>query len=544
MNSAERPSFSDRLAPVGRDAARSRVAGRGPARERADRPAGVSRRLPRPARIVVPPVARPLPPPQAPPRVHLYDVLMDVDHPAFPDLGRLLWTLVATQWQWVDRRVEAVALAGERRFRRRMSVDCHVPPDVVELAADLGFDRFFVPLRVVTKRPLLAFDLRLGDTSVPLLTRQQSAMAARAVLHAAVEELGHDLTIEVVAALDQLATSDHPGGATALRMLDLDEEGIGSVRLGRTTTPADLARWAITTFDNNYLLLADVGLHEIRRRTLFKITQDIGATLKGPSHTLPWRSAISWEPTSFVFDVPDVTAATSYLFQFETPDGLMAAGGELFGATLADDPLPDDDDLAIEGESWRGEDDGRLLNGDTAAGRVPEDGDVVEIGGRRPFGAAASQGAVLGLQAHLHEVPEADTYNAEVLVRASPDGLLRASAVSACFSAVLLLLATLVANRLGERQADSSAALLLVLPGVISTYLARPGEHHLVSRLLLGVRTLTVASGMVVYTAAAVVVSDVAPGLVREIWAGLTVVATVIAIVLTVAVRRCRSVGW
>jgi hypothetical protein len=62
--------------------------------------------------------------------------------------------------------------------------------------------------------------------------------------------------------------------------------------------------------------------------------------------------------------------------------------------------------------------------------------------------------------------------------------------------------------------------------------------------MLLGVRTLTVASGMIVYTAAAVVVSDVAPGLVREIWAVLTVFATVIAVVLTVAVRRCRSVGW
>jgi hypothetical protein len=480
-----------------------------------------------------------MPMPDVPPRVHLYDVLMDVDHPAFTDLGRLLWTLVATQWQWVDRRVEAVALAGERRFRRRMSVDCHVPPDVVELAAELGFDRFFVPLRVVTKRPLLAFDLRLGDVSVPLLTRQQSAMAARAVLHAAAEQLGHELTIEVVAALDQLATSDHPGGATALRLLDLDEDRDANIRLGRSTTPVELARWAITTFDNNYLLLADVGLHEIRRRTLFKITQDIGSTLKGPSHSLPWRSAISWEPTSFVFDVPDVTATTSYLFQFETPDGLMAAGGELFGAMAADDPYPDDDDVAVEGDhhqrvSWVDRWDPRGRSG--PAPRTDR--------GRLPFGAAASQGAVLGLQAQLDEVPEADTYNAEVLVRASPDGLLRASAVSACFSAALLFIATLIANKLGSARADSSAALLLVLPGVISTYLARPGEHHLVSRLLLGVRTLTVASGMIVYVAAAIVVSNVAPGAVREIWGVLTVAATVIAVILTVAVRRCRSVGW
>jgi hypothetical protein len=529
MNS-ERSPFPDRLPPVGRASARpgqpgSAGLGGFTGSSRTDRPAGVSRRLPRPARIVVPPTSRPRPTPLPPgPRIHLYDVLMDVDHPAFPDLGRLLWTLVATQWSWVDRRVEAVALAGERRFRRRMSVDCHVPSAVAELADDLGFDRFFVPLRVVTKRPLLAFDLRLGDVSVPLLTRQQSVMAARAVLHAAVEQLGHELTDDIVAALDRLATSDHPGGATALRLLGLDgdEDQERAVRLGRTTTPADLARWAVTTFDNNHLLLADVALHEIRRRTLFKITQDIGSTLKGPSHTLPWRSAIAWEPTSFVFDVPDVTTTTSYLFQFETPDGLMAAGGELFGATAAFDPDPDDDDLAVEGDN-------------DAHHRDP---------GRSPFGVAASQGAVLGLQAQLDEVPEADTYNAEVLVRASPDGLLRASAVSACFSAVLLLLATLVANDIGSTRLDSSAALLLVLPGVISTYLARPGEHHLVSRMLLGVRTITVVSGMTVYLAAAIVVSGIAPGAIREIWGVLTLVAAIPAVILTVAVRRCRSVGW
>jgi hypothetical protein len=457
--------------------------------------------MPRPARVIVPPVARPMSSPAPVPRVNLYDALMDVDHPTFPDLGRLLWTLVATQWSWVDRRVEAVGLAGERRFRRRMSVDCHLPSDVVELAADLGFDRFFVPLRVVTKRPLLAFDLRLGDNSVPLLTRQQSAMAARAVLHAAVEQLGEELTIDIVAALDQLASSDAPGGDTALRLLGLDGtrgEAPGGVFLGQNTTPVDLARWAVTTFDNNYLLLADVPLHETRRRMLFKVTQDIGSTIKGPSHTLPWRSAIAWEPTSFVFDVPDVTTATSYLFQFETPDGLMAAGGELFGASAGDDT-------------------------------------------RHSFGVDASQGAVLGLQAQLEEVPEAETYNAEVLVRASPDGLLRASAVSACFSAVLLLIATIIANDISKTQVDSSAALLLVLPGVISTYLARPGEHHLVSRMLLGVRTLTVISAMIVYLAAAVVVTDVAPGLVREIWGVLAVLAAVPAVALTVAVRRCRS---
>jgi hypothetical protein len=109
---------------------------------------------------------------------------------------------------------------------------------------------------------------------------------------------------------------------------------------------------------------------------------------------------------------------------------------------------------------------------------------------------------------------------------------------------VLLVLATLVANDIATNRIDSSAALLLVLPGVISTYLARPGEHYWVSRMLLGVRTLSVISAMSVYLAAAVVVTGIVPGAVREVWGTLAAVSLVPAVALGVALRRCRSATW
>jgi len=432
----------------------------------------------------------------ATPDLDPYEVLMDAGHPAFADLGRLLWTLVATQWSWVDRRVENVSLAGERSFRRHMSIDCRVPPLVAELADELGFGRFFVPLRFVTKQPLLAFDLRLGDRAVPLLTRRQNSMAAHAVLRAAIEEAGIPITSDVVDAIGRVAGDEAHSAEATLQLLDITEPG----RVGETATPTELAHWAVTTFDTNYLLLADVALAEVRRRTIFKVSQEVGPTMRG-TQELPLRSGIAWQPTSFVFETPAVTATSSYHFLFDAPDGLVVAGGELFGAVVSD----------------------------------PE---------RRRFGTAASQGSVLGLHANVGEVPPADSYNAEVLVRPSPDGLLRSSAVSSCFSTVLLILAALLANRIDNTRVDASTALLLVLPGVVSTFLARPGEHYWVSRMLRGVRVLTLLSAITVYLAAAVLVTGVADGSVQAIWTVLALVSAVPATALVVASRRCQSYGW
>lgn len=425
--------------------------------------------------------------------LEIYDVLMDTEHPVFPDLGRLLWTLIATQWHWVDRRVETVSLVGERRFRRHMSVDCRVPPAVTDAAKDLGFDRFVVPLRLVAERPLLSFDLHLGDQPVPFLTRAQGTQAERAVLRAAVEQLGRPLTPEVIEALDDVATSGHLAASRALNLLDLSQPGwvVG------TATPEQLAHWAITTFAGSFLLLADVSLYDIRHRRVFKISEELGPET---SKALPLRSEIAWRSTEFVFDAHDVIATSSYHFQFIAPDGLMVDGGQLFAAAAEED-----------------------------AERVA-------------FGSESSQGQVLGVNAHVEEVPEADTYSVAVRLRPSPEGLLRASAISASFSTALLCLAVIFVNQIDDTRLESSTALLLVLPGIVSTMFLRPGEHSLVSRLLRGTRTMLLSSAVTIYVAAAaVLVVGARPSTLRLIWALLAVLSTLPTLALIQAVRRSQA---
>jgi hypothetical protein len=232
-----------------------------------------------------------------------------------------------------------------------------------------------------------------------------------------------------------------------------------------------------------------------------------------------------------------VTAASSYHFQFVAPDGMVIAGGGMFGTTdepdaAATPPLPEPPLRGLVRS---------LGHGPTGPGsREVTAGRPTSDLSRSAFGTSASQGSVLGLNTHIADVPEADSYSVEVLVCPSPDGLLRACAVSAAFSAILLFLAAAFSHRLDGGRLDASIALLLVLPGVISTLLARPGEHHLVSRLLRGVRLLTLSSAICLYFAAAVVVAGVAGSALRSWWLALAVVSAVPAVLLGVAVRRCR----
>lgn len=425
----------------------------------------------------------------------IYGVFGDPDNPDFLNMGRLLWSLVVDLPSWVYRRVETASLVAEQRIRRNMSVDCRVPPEVCDLIEKLGFDRFFVPLRFVMRGSLLSFDLRLDRKPVPLLTREQNTMATLAMLYAAVDQCN--------------LTLDDPRGVLG-RVADIDasaaQDALAALGLGPTPGPdesveAAQLRWAITTFDQKYLLLTDVPLEVARQRSVFKIVQELPQyPLRAGARRL--HQEIAWEPMSFVFDTPDINAGGSYHFQFTAPDGLAVSDGTLLAASS----------------------------------------DRTEV---ESFGRPTLRTSVLGLNATIGEVPpEKDSYAAVVKVQPTPDGLMRASAASAVFTTILLLIAAASAQRLEDEQFGPSITLLLVLPGVVSTYLARPGEHSMVSRVLRGIRVLMLTSAVIIYLAAGVLALGPEREVLRATWLTSAVISAVPATMLVVAVRRCRLAPW
>jgi hypothetical protein len=64
--------------------------------------------------------------------------------------------------------------------------------------------------------------------------------------------------------------------------------------------------------------------------------------------------------------------------------------------------------------------------------------------------------------------------------------------LTALFTAAILIV---FATRLSELDGQTSAAVLLLVPAVVSAYLSRAGEHPFATRMLTGVRFLALAGG-------------------------------------------------
>lgn len=103
----------------------------------------------------------------------------------------------------------------------------------------------------------------------------------------------------------------------------------------------------------------------------------------------------------------------------------------------------------------------------------------------------------------------ADDADVDVRLRPPARGAFAAITLVTAMSAVLLHLAR---SRLAELDGQTSAALLLALPVFLTAYLARPGEHAFVSRLLGGARLL----GFVGALCALAVTALIASGDVRQ----------------------------
>jgi hypothetical protein len=83
------------------------------------------------------------------------------------------------------------------------------------------------------------------------------------------------------------------------------------------------------------------------------------------------------------------------------------------------------------------------------------------------------------------EKARGDTGTVVLTLRARRTGSFQGLWITALLIAVMLLVIRL---RMGELDSTNAVALLLVFPALVAAYLARPGEHILAGRLLVGVR--------------------------------------------------------
>ena len=164
-----------------------------------------------------------------------------------------------------------------------------------------------------------------------------------------------------------------------------------------------------------------------------------------------------------------------------------------------------------------------------------------------------------GLTPHAHILVPAtppSRYNATIFVRTSRPGWLNASWLVAALIAVIMglgwaNLSVFFPPGPVSAEAGTAATLLLALVGVIATWLVRPGEHPLASRLLAAVRFLILVDVAAVLAGTGDLVLHHTTHPPKDLWLALSLVAYVVAGFVTFArllpvapPRRWERTGW
>lgn len=132
---------------------------------------------------------------------------------------------------------------------------------------------------------------------------------------------------------------------------------------------------------------------------------------------------------------------------------------------------------------------------------------------------------------YLSDIPSGSWALATIRIQPERRGLLRSALLITLGTAILLATGSLFPKQLQAVQsAGSGGSLLLAVPGIIAAFIARPGEHQFVSRILLWLRGAVVISGVCSYAAALALATDLHPSAMSWAWAFLGLIAWVAAL--------------
>jgi hypothetical protein len=513
------------------------------------------------------------------------------------DRGLTLWQLQAEAAEpgkpsWVRRRVEQLEFLDTRAVRWRTSVDFIVPDSAprVRLGAQ---DFWLVPLTTFPKRDLVAFDLRDeygAAMSLPTLPETTGLLAPAVIWAATVLLAPEPLPPGLAADIEKIIASepaDHERQyapfAAAGALLDvrhyrqrLDEVSRRTVRGWSRARWRWEREWAQA---QDALAGAERDLR-VARGKLAGVEQcpQCPATGLGDADPAPGEQA---EPgkcrrcaafklmsdRDFRREMEELAA--NFMVHVAVPS---PPGSRLIVKWSSEQPIS----FWTRKSLWRrlGQSLGLrcwpvdvFIGGRGGAHHLevaaPPGVDIVQIIAEPAV--AAERGPVVanrarGLSPHVHiRVPATPParYRATILVRTARQGWLTASWLVAVLIAVIIGLGkanlpVLFPPNAAAGEPGTAATLLLALVGVIATWLVRPGEHPLASRLLEAVRILMLADGAaVLFGTGDLVLHRTSRPLPGALWLGLFWVTAVVAGFVTLArvfpvapPERWGNKGW
>lgn len=423
---------------------------------------------------------------------------------------------------WVYRRVEKIELLDAYTIRRRISIDFVLP---VVSEGEVLSNIPYLPIAWMRRgNKLREFDLRDEQgCSIPVATRDESDRLARIGLES------YALAIVLAAAADK------PGRPSQEALVDAVKEDLASIavdpemevrgtalRRFEQSSEADLGddsdderfqraviwrysyrgqdrslRFVLSELLERFPLLAVIpesttsatadDVEQTWARRVLKISWTDRDPGRGRQGLRRWfQTRMGWAPVNVRLATSQLVSTRSYHIEMVSPS----------------------DDIEIEwaalsvAERWEETDAGDRSHLRFALGDLDKNaGDAAPLGGDTvldPFAIFA--------------------------LRPARQGFLRLAFFS-CLLSTALLAAGLW--RLDDllREVEGTVTLLIFVPGLLSLYAVRTGEHALATQLFSGVRSMVITAALCVLVAGLLLILDIDPVLREALWSGLVTIA-------------------
>jgi hypothetical protein len=380
-----------------------------------------------------------------------------LDEERLQKIGSVNEVLLYSGGYWIHRRKESIKVIDETAVHRTVSVDFTLPEvtdegpfDAVIQLPDGGEPVYCPPLFVLpkTSNELMSFDLKSqSGISLPLMTRRDNARISGATLVAlAARVLGPwPLSPSLATRLKDLATAETVKPVAAERLLRVEASDPDFEQL-QVLRDDSVFLWWLWTLAHSSLVGVPYRDPTVRRK-IFALSY-----VESFESALRVRTRMGWSPYKVVIDSSWI-AARNFHFEAEAPPGLRIAD-----ATLADDYEP----------------------------------------------ATRDGGFLRRVHLSRYEASQAGAGTAILDLRVNGQGFVGGALLASGLVMAAVFGCLLHAENIAKSPTSAPAALLL-LPGVIATYVGRPDQHALTTRLLSCARWLLLMAGLAAYGCAAIV---------------------------------------
>lgn len=417
---------------------------------------------------------------------------------------------------WVTRRVEQAVYLDDTTVRWRVSVTFRFPePDFFEGTVKISAgQKIYVPLVLLRKTPLTDFDARGEDgRALPVLASKRNSQVSEdgmiKIVWSLAESVGRQGLSDSTVQLIRTVVSSSPDRAEPML-----RDALSAGELAEVLAEENEYRALMHDLATSFMLLTPCWYEPGRERV-------IKYAYAAP---LPWRrnprnfaAIFGWADFLSKLDGLGLGSAGSYHIEVEAPSDVLLASARVIGLYMdreRDVRVPlrldrDGDNPRVNLHAVRPSERRWKFARATAKYRK------IHFWKRwcveKPKLGPEPQDRVKAAQeARPTRVERDDQGYAQVWFRNEIAGVF---AAAVAISVLTCLLLWGVRSRLVDVDGQTGAAILLALPVLAAGYLIRPGEHAFATRLLAGVRALT----LIVSVCALLVAGLLAAGLTRRV---------------------------